>query len=167
MISIKRTVSNHSSCRAVASPYFLSESRSGERFSRVSLIVTPNNWLARARVIIEILLDVSVAALLPSRASANLQVSLPIPRTRSVGFPDEHATSRDNDILLYSPARRLAISPTKCQPRPRRAARREAYQNVIPSSRSPCHPGRRRFAFFELTTPQPGFIFRRGCIRFA
>lgn len=54
-----------------------------------------------------------------------------------VGFPNERATSRDNDILLYSPARRLAILPAKCHPRPRRAVRREAYENVIPSSRSP------------------------------
>lgn len=72
-----------------------------------------------------------------------------------------------NDILLYSPARRLAISPTKCHPRPRRAPRQEAYENVIPSSRSPYRLSQCRFAFFELTTLQSGFIFRRGCIRFA
>lgn len=55
----------------------------------------------------------------------------------SVRPPNERVTSRDNDILLYSPARCLAISPTKCHPRLRRAVRREAYENVIPSSQSP------------------------------
>lgn len=52
------------------------------------------------------------------------------------GAPNERVTSRDNDILLYSPARCLAISPTKCHPRLRRAVQREAYENVIPSSQS-------------------------------
>lgn len=84
-----------------------------------------------------------------------------------VGFPNERATDPHNDILVYSPARRLAISPTKCHPRTRRATRQEAYENVIPSSRSPYRPSQCRFAFFELTTLQSGFIFRRGCIRFA
>jgi len=54
-----------------------------------------------------------------------------------MGSPNKRVTSRDNDILLYSPARCLAISPTKCHPRLRRAVRREAYENVIPSSQSP------------------------------
>lgn len=55
----------------------------------------------------------------------------------SIESPNERVTSRDNDILLYSPARCLAISPTKCHPRLRRAIQREAYENVIPSSQSP------------------------------
>lgn len=35
----------------------------------------------------------------------------------------------------------------------------------VPTARY--RPSRCRFAFFELTTLQTGFIFRRGCIRFA
>lgn len=62
---------------------------------------------------------------------------LPFVSPFSVESPNERVTSRDNDILLYSPARCLAISPTKCHPRLRRAVQREAYENVIPSSQSP------------------------------
>lgn len=57
-----------------------------------------------------------------SRVSSELSFR-PLHSPRRAVSPDERATSRDNDILLYSPARRLAISPTKCHPRPRRATR--------------------------------------------
>lgn len=79
--------------------------------------------------------------------------------------------------------RRLVFLPFHPQnvTRDLRRARREAYENVIPSSLElpiylpsylPTylprhHPGRCRFAFFELTTLQLGFILRRGCIRSA
>lgn len=93
-----------------------------------------NNSLDRRwRIIIETLLNVLVAFFV-------FRVPIELSFYRSLASRwdlNEHMTSRDNDILLYSLARCLAISPTKCHPQLRRAVRREAYENVIPSSQSP------------------------------
>lgn len=49
----------------------------------------------------------------------------------------------------------------------RRATRSLRKCHTFVSKSLPRHPSQCRFAFFELTTLQLGFIFRRGCIRFA
>lgn len=134
---------------------------------RLSLLVTFNNWSVQTRTITETPFTISLATVL-SRVSTELSFR-PLYSSRRKISRWACDKSRQWHFTLLVGSSSCHFTHKMSPATPSRVARREAYENVIPSSRSPYRRASSQPMSFRIFRAhyvlQNGFIFKRGCIR--